>query len=304
MTSISIIIITYNSEREIGSCINSLKSQLKKANGEIILIDNNSTDNTISQIDDIDGKNISIIQNNKNLGYTIANNQGIKNAKGDYVLLLNPDTTVPNGTIINLLNEIKDYKNIGVIAPQLRFPNGKIQHSCRRFPRRRDILYESIGLSKIFKNSKEFNYWKMGDFDHTKSRLVDQPAGAALFFSKKIINEIGLLDERFPMFFSDVDLCRRIWDAGYNIQYTTNSFITHQGGASVYRKRIKMIISSHFSFWKYFNKYNTKQIDYILNVFVGFFLLVLIPLRILINLPIPNLIKRNVVPYNLNNTHL
>ena len=290
MTSISIIIVTYNSESEIVDCINSLLHQVNDINGEIVIIDNNSNDNTISLIKEIE--NILIIRNNENHGYTIANNQGIKKAKGDYILLLNPDTVIPNGSIINLLNEIKDNKNIGAIAPQLRFPDGIIQNSCRRFPRRRDILYESIGLSKIFKNSKEFNYWKMGDFDHKKTCLVDQPAGASLLIPKKIINEIGLLDERFPMFFSDVDICKRIWDAGYAVRFTTNSYITHQGGASISRKRIKMILSSHLSFLKYFNKYNTKLFDDILNVLVGFFLLALIPFRILLNLLIPNLIKR------------
>lgn len=292
MTSVSIIIVTYNSGKEIINCVNSLLPQLNNINGEIIIIDNDSIDNTISLINDIESKSISIIQNKENFGYTKANNQGIKNTKSDYILLLNPDITVPNGVIKNLLNEIKDNNNLGAIAPQLRYPDGRIQKSCRRFPRRRDILYESIGLSKIFNNSKEFNYWKMGDFDHNESRLVDQPAGAALLISKKIIDEIGLLDEQFPMFFSDVDLCKRIWDAGYNIQYTTNSFITHKGGASVYQKRIKMIVSSHFSFWQYFNKYKTKLVDNVLNVLVGIFLLVLIPFRILLNLLFPNLIKQ------------
>lgn len=292
MISVSIIIVTYNSEKEIGNCIHSLLPQLNDIDGEIIIIDNNSTDNTISLINNIDSKSISIIQNSDNVGYTIANNQGIKNAKREYIYFINPDTIVPNGVIKNLLNEMEDSKDCGAIAPQLRFPDGRIQKSCRRFPRRRDILYESIGLSKLFKNSKEFNYWKMGDFDHKTTCLVDQPAGAALLIPKKIIDEIGLLDEQFPMFFSDVDLCKRIWDAGYNVQYNTNSFITHKGGASVYRKRIKMIISSHLSFWKYFNKYNTKLFDYVLNVLVGIFLLALIPIRILLNLLFPNLIKR------------
>ena len=292
MTSISIIIVTYNSEKEILNCINSLLPQLNDFNSEIVIIDNNSTDNTISLISEIESKSVSIIQNSDNFGYTIANNQGIKNAKGEYIFFLSPDTIVPNNIFSNLLDEIQDTKHCGAIAPQLRFPDGRIQKSCRRFPRRRDIIYESIGLSKLFKKSKEFNYWKMGNFDHKITCLVDQPAGAALLIPKKIINEIGLLDQQFPMFFSDVDICKRIWDAGYNVQYNTNSFITHKGGASIYRKRIRMIISSHFSFWKYFNKYNTKLFDYILNVLVGIFLLVLIPLRILLNLLFPNLIKR------------
>ncbi len=291
MTSISIIIVTYNSEKEIVNCINSLLPQLNNINDEIIIIDNDSTDDTITLINFIESKSISLIQNNENFGYTRANNQGIKNANGDYILFLNPDTNVPNGVINNLLNEIKNDNNLGAIAPQLRCPNGKIQKSCRHFPRRRDILYESMGLSKILHNSKEFNYWKMGDFDHKKTSLVDQPAGAALLIPKKIITEIGLFDEQFPMFFSDVDLCKRIWNAGYEVQYTTNSFITHEGGASVYRKRIKMIVSSHFSFWKYFNKYKIKLSDNVLNILVGIFLLVLIPFRIILNLLLPNLIK-------------
>ena len=292
MKLISIIIVTYNSEKEIINCINSLLPQMLGLNGEIIIIDNNSTDNTISLITKIGDDRISIIRNDENFGYTKANNQGIIHAVGEYVLLLNPDTIIPNNTINNLVDKIKHNELLSVIAPQLRFPDGRIQNSCRRFPRRRDIIYESIGLSKLFKDSKEFNYWKMGDFDHKITCSVDQPAGAALLIPKNIIENIGLLDEQFPMFFSDVDICKRIWAAGYNIQYNTNSFITHKGGASVYQKRLKMIVSSHLSFWKYFNKYSTKPIDYILNIFVGIFLLVLIPVRILLNLLFPKLIKR------------
>ncbi len=292
MNPISIIIVTYNSEKDIGNCIHSILPQLKDINGEIIVIDNNSYDKTISLITNFSNNRISIIQNEKNLGYTKANNQGIKNAKGEYLLFLNPDTIVPNDLFNNLLDEIQSNKNCGAIAPQLRFPDGKIQKSCRRFPRRRDVLYESLGLSKLFKNSKEFNYWKMDDFDHKNTCLVDQPAGAALLIPKKIIDEIGLLYEQFPMFFSDVDICKRIWDAGYNVQYNTDSYIIHKGGASVYQKRIKMIVSSHLSFWKYFNKYNTMPFDYILNILVGIFLLTLIPIRIFLNLLFPNLIRR------------
>ena len=293
MTSLSIIIVTYNSEKEIINCINSLLPQMLDLNSEIVIIDNNSMDNTISLLNEIEYKIISVIKNSTNVGYTIANNQGINKATGEYLFFLNPDTLVPNGVINNLLNKIQEDKNCGAIAPQLRYPNGRIQNSCRRFPRKRDILYESIGLSKLFKNSKEFNYWKMGDFDHKNTCMADQPAGAALLIPKNIIEEIGLLDEQFPMFFSDVDICKRIWDAGYNVQYNTNSFITHKGGASIYQKRIKMIVSSHLSFWKYFNKYNTKPVDFFLNILVGIFLLALIPVRILLNLLFPKLIKRD-----------
>ena len=95
----------------------------------------------------------------------------------------------------------------------------------------------------------------MTDFNHETDSLVDQPAGAAILTKKSIIDKIGLLDEQFPMFFSDVDFCRRIIDNGNSIKFTTNTYITHKGGSSIFRNRAKMIISSHISFWKYFNKY-------------------------------------------------
>ena len=103
MTTLSIIIVTYNSEEEIVNCINSLLPQMIDLTSEIIIIDNNSTDNTISLLNEIEYKNISTIQNSTNVGYTIANNQGIKKALGEYLLFLNPDTLVLNDVVNNLL---------------------------------------------------------------------------------------------------------------------------------------------------------------------------------------------------------
>ena len=121
--------------------------------------------------------------------------------------------------------------------------------------------------------------------------LVEQPAGAAILTRKRIIDNIGFLDEQFPMFFSDVDFCRRIIDNGNSIKFSANTYIIHKGGSSIFRNRTKMIISSHVSFWKYFNKYKVGLIGSLLNILTGIMLLILIPIRILINSLFPKIMQ-------------
>lgn len=292
MTSVSIIIVTYNSEDEINDCLISILSQFTGIDLEIIITDNNSSDNTINIIQSFNSQKITLIPNSKNVGFTKAINQCLENVSMENILILNPDTIVPNDSLKHLLNTLDVDDSPGIVAPQLKYPNGVIQYSCRRFPRRRDIIYESFGLSKLFRNSKEFGYWKMTDFDHTESRMVEQPAGAALIMKKKLIDKIGHFDEKFPMFFSDVDFCRRVIEHGYDIMFNSNISIVHKGGSSVLKNRSKMIISSHLSFYKYFKKYSKSFIDYMFDSLIGLFLLIIIPIRLIINLLLPTSLRK------------
>jgi len=282
MTDTSIIIVTYNSENEIEGCLNSILSNFDDNNIEIIIADNNSSDSTIDIIQNISSDKIMLITNSNNLGYTKAINQCLENVSLGNILILNPDTIIPDDSLKQLINTLALDDSNGIVAPQLKYPNGDIQKSCRRFPRRRDIIYESFGLNRLFSKSKEFGHWKMSDFDHKNSRFVEQPAGAALLMKKRLINEIGNFDENFPMFFSDVDFCHRVIDKGYKIKFSTDTFIIHKGGASVFQNRVRMIVSSHISFWKYFTKYNTGLFNQVVNLFIGLFLFLLIPIRILL----------------------
>ena len=293
MGLVSIIIVTYNSENEIRDCINSILNSSRITNFEILIADNHSTDETVLIIENFDSSKITLIKNNANLGYTKANNQCLKLAKGEYFLLLNPDTILQKNTLNILTDELRKDDILGAVASQLKYPDGKIQKSCRRFPRRRDIIYESLRLGIILKNSAEFNYWKMGDFSHEYDSPVEQPAGAAILLKRSVVDKIGLLDEQFPMFFSDVDFCRRIMDNGNSIKFISTTYITHLGGSSILRNRMRMIISSHSSFYKYFKKYRTSSIDSFLNFLTGILLVILIPVRVLINSIFPKAIYTN-----------
>ena len=262
---LSCIIVTYNSAGQIRNCLQSILRDAAGLETQIILIDNDSTDDTLAVITEAAeaqspqySVQISIIKNRENVGFTRALNQGMVQAAGAYLLVLNPDTEVKEGAIGILLAQLNQNRECGVAAPQLRNTNGTIQASCRRFPQRSDVLFELLGLSYLFPKSKRFNRWKMGDFDHDSARSVEQPQGACLLFPRHVLDEIGLWDVRFPMFFSDVDWCKRVKQAGYDILFVPSAVVIHHQGSSIRQKRAQMIWTSHRSFYSYFKKYEQK----------------------------------------------
>ena len=231
--------------------------------------------------------NFIFFSNEKNEGFTKAVNQGIEIAGGAYIFILNPDTQLTEGSVGRLMKKISSDNTIGLVAPQLCFPNGGVQYSCRRFPTFWNVLTEMTRLSQIFHRSKLLNGWKMGDFDHKMERDVDQPAGAALMVKKDLLNGLGGLDERFPMFFSDVDLCKRIKDMGKKIVFCPDAVIIHKGGSTVLGRRPALIASSHLSLIRYFLKHHRGIMDVIPNLLITFLLLIGIPFRIIGNLIFP-----------------
>ncbi len=260
MIDLSIIIVTFNHEHEIIRCLQTLEITILSFKTEIFLIDNYSSDQTVSVarklLSNFNKKHHrSIIFNETNFGFTRAVNQGLAQTHGKYVLILNPDTELPANIFHPLIQIIEKNNQVGIVSPQFRNPDGTIQPSCRRFPRHRDMIYNAVGLNWFFSKSKEYNYWKMGDFDHQSQQEVEQPQGAFLLTRREAIEQIGLLDEQFPMFFSDVDWCRRFIEKGWKILFVPSVQIMHFKGMSIYKNRLKMIWSSHRSFYYYFRKY-------------------------------------------------
>jgi len=149
-----------------------------------------------------------------------------------------------------------------------------------------DVVYNIFGLSHFFPQSKRFNGWKMGDFNHQVQTQVDQPAGAALVVRGDLLRSLNGFDSNFPMFFNDVDLCKRVKDAGHEIWYLPDYVIQHLGGASVKQVKLKMTISSHVSFFRYFEKHFTHLYQQPLNFLAGILLyLSLIPRILLLLIP-------------------
>ncbi|MBD3290261.1 glycosyltransferase [candidate division KSB1 bacterium] len=282
---LSVIIVTYNNADEIEACLAALRDATQQFPTQVILIDNASQDNTREILHTMSPlfSNIRLIFNDRNAGFTKSVNQGLHVAGGDYILLVNPDTVLSENTFPILFSELRARDDIGVIAPQFRYSDGSIQPSCRRFPRHRDVLFHLFGLHILFPKSALFNGWKMGDFDHCHELLVDQPQGAFLLVKRGAYQQIGLLDESFPMFFSDVDWCRRFVDQGWKILFTPKISIIHHKGRSIYSNRIPLIWSSHKSFIRYFQKYYRGGFRTLLNSVTAIALLIMAGLRIVFN---------------------
>ena len=267
--------------------MDSVQSTNQNGKYQAVVIDNSSMDETGQIVKERKNGNFIFFSNEKNEGFTKAVNQGIEIAGGAYIFILNPDTQLTEGSVGRLMKKISSDNTIGLVAPQLCFPNGGVQYSCRRFPTFWNVLTEMTRLSQIFHRSKLLNGWKMGDFDHKMERDVDQPAGAALMIKKDLLNRLGGLDERFPMFFSDVDLCKRIKDMGKRIVFCSDAVVTHRGGSTTLGRRPGLIASSHLSLIKYFMKHHRRIVDFIPNWTITFLLLVILPFRIIGNLLFP-----------------
>ncbi len=277
---LSVLVVTYNSGDTIQSCLESVLSELNQISGEVIVVDNHSTDDTPDILQSLSDEhaNLNIQLNPVNRGFAIGNNQALAKAQGAQILILNPDTFLQTGVLKGLLEELEKDEQIGIVAPQLQFPDGRIQKTCRRFPRHSDVIYNVFGLAYFFPGSKIMNRWKMGDFDHKTRCQVDQPAGAALLIKGSLFRELGGFDSNFPMFFNDVDLCKRVKDQGHEIWYLPEYVIKHVGGGSVNQVKLKMTLSSQVSFFRYFEKHFTRLYQQPMNFLVGVLLyLSLIP---------------------------
>lgn len=267
MRKLSIIIVTWNSEEDIAECLNSIyNQQWTDLEVETIVVDNNSVDNTVKVVQrfiDLGFRNkICLITNNENFGFTKASNQGIKASSGDTVMLLNPDTEIIGSALLDLYERLHKDSDIAAVAPQLLTPTGRVQYSCRTLPGYSDLFYEILRLSVVFPNSKVFGKWKMKYFDHQSEQFVEQPMAAALMLRRDVLEKVAYLDERFFMFFNDVDLCRKIVNAGYRILFYPKAKIYHKIGTSILKNRVKMILVWNEDCLKYFKKHHYSPILY------------------------------------------
>jgi len=277
MNSLSVIIVTWNSQDYIRPCLDSLFSQNQDL--EIIVVDNGSQDSTLCILREY-GARITVIDNQSNLGFARAVNQGLKLAAGDFILLLNPDTILTPGALESMSGFLAEHTQVWAMGHQLLNMDGSVQRSCRQFPDGRIMLYEFTGLSRLFPKSKTFGRWRMGYFDHLTLLEVHQPMGACLMVKREVLDKVGLLDEEnFPMFFNEVDWCLRISRAGGQLYFLPQAKVFHHHGVSTRRVKKAMIISSHQSMDRYFSKHYPRRFSTLL---IKILIITIIPLRLLL----------------------
>lgn len=261
---ISIIIVNYKSKEKVLKCIAAVKhSDLIGIIYEIILIDNASNDNIFDAIRERN-LDIILIQSLKNLGMGAGNNLGIAKAKGEYFLILNPDTYVGKNTIKILHSYLKENRLVGIVGPKMYYPNGQLQYTCFRFPKIYTFLLRRTFLGMYFEDY--LNEYLMKDYNREEIKEVDWIMGSCILIRKSIMNKIGkIFDDRFWMYLEDTDLCRRIWEAGYKVVYNPKASAIHDHGrgSSKYPWYIapfkdKLSRAHIISWFKYFSKWKFK----------------------------------------------
>ncbi|OPZ68407.1 MAG: N-acetylglucosaminyl-diphospho-decaprenol L-rhamnosyltransferase [bacterium ADurb.Bin478] len=282
---IAVVIVAYNSRDDLALALPALRHGLRNYRYALCLIDNASRDGSVDYVREEQrlDPHIQLVINSRNRGYTAAINQGLDRVgDAEYVLLLNPDVLIPPTTIPILLQEMEKDPTIGVIAPQMRRRNGDVLPSCRRFPLARDVFSEWLPHRLLHRLWPGYSDWKMSDFDHLSSRDVDQPQGAFLLVRRRTLANVGRLDERFFMFFSDVDFCRRVIEAGWRIRFYAGAFVYHQAGSAVRKCRPAMLASSHRSFVHYLRAQAHGPVQKFGILVVTLWLLILLPPRLLL----------------------
>src|SRR5262249_36055997 len=171
LMSLSIVIVSWNTKDLLRRCLESLKPEVSDIDHEVFVIDNASADGS-SEMVTREHPWVQLIANDSNRGFAAANNQALKQARGQSALLLNPDTEVKPGSIHTLIQFLDAHPAAGVVAPQLLNSDGSVQRSCRQFPTFLGMLYELIGLSRMFPNQPAFRQYKMLDWHHDDEREV------------------------------------------------------------------------------------------------------------------------------------
>jgi hypothetical protein len=235
---LSIIIVNWNNKDILRDCLNSIYHTHNDSEYEIIVVDNHSENGSVELIKS-EFTNVVLLGNVENLGFTKANNQAIKIARGNYILLLNNDTVVTNTYCFDRMIELME-KNpqVGILGCKLLYPDGTLQSCGESFPSVWGIFKSQILFTKTW---KRLGKSKQGD---THFKKVDFVCGACLMTRKEILDKVGLLKEKYFMYGEDVEFCYRVHKAGYEIGVLTNESIIHLHSKSTEKELTEMLYHS------------------------------------------------------------
>ena len=247
---VSIVVVTYNSFDTIKECIDSIEKTVKKNSFEIVVVDNNSSDGSAEGIkyyvSSIKYENVRIIPNKKNIGFSKANNQGVKiSQKSRYVLFLNPDAIVYENTIDGMVDFMNKTPNAGAATCFIELKNGRLDDSCHRgFPTPWRSLCYFMGLSKFFPKSKFFAGYNMTYLGLNKTHEIDALGGSFMLIRRDIGKRLGWWDEDYPLYGEDIDFCYRIHEAGYHNLYWPTVTVLHYKGVTTGMSKQSSVITT------------------------------------------------------------
>lgn len=256
----SIVILNYRTPGLLRVSLRGLATAKLSIHYEIIVVDNASGDTSVDVVRH-EFPNVNLIVSPVNGGFAAGNNLGLRAARGEFVIIMNPDLAVFPGVIENLVDYMRQHKEVGLLAPQLRSPDGTVQVSAYRFPSLGIAMLRRTPLGKLPWGRRKLRSYLMLDADLTSTHAVDWVLGGCMVVRRSALERVGLLDERFFMYVEDVDWCRRFWEAGFPVVFHPSVSLVHYhqrqsaespGLTGVFSRLTRVHIASWVKyFWKY-----------------------------------------------------
>lgn len=255
---ISIIIVNYNVRHFLKRCIESIyNSKIDNLDIDIYVVDNASIDGSNDMVRS-DFKEVKLIANKNNVGFAVANNQAMKIAESKHVLILNPDTVLQEDTLQICYNYMEQHPAVGAIGVKMIDGAGNfLPESKRNLPTVWNSFAKLSGLAALFPSSQLFNGYALGHLDRDKNHSIQVLCGAFMYVSKKVIDEVGMFDERFFMYGEDIDWSRRIIEGGYEIHYLADTTIIHYKGESTKKASLSYVKTFYSAMGLYVEKHYT-----------------------------------------------
>ena len=267
---ISIVIVNYNVQYFLEQCLLSVFNACNGLDAEVFVVDNNSPDGSVEMVRK-KFPHAQLIANGDNKGFSAANNQAIRMAKGEYILLLNPDTVVEEDTFRKTCSFMDEHPDAGALGVQMIDGKGNfLPESKRGLPKPDVAFYKIFGLSALFPKSKLFGRYHLGFLDKNEVHKVDVLSGAFMLLRKSALDKTGLLDEDYFMYGEDIDLSYRIQKAGYHNYYFPHTRIIHYKGESTKKSSINYVFVFYRAMVifarKHFAKGNAQLFSVLINI--------------------------------------
>ncbi|MCY4106599.1 MAG: glycosyltransferase family 2 protein [Chloroflexi bacterium] len=275
MFDLGIVIVSWNVADLLKRCLASVFSQQSNFKFHVIVVDNASQDGSADLVQS-DFPEVELIRSEKNLGYSTANNWGLKSLGFDgaslprsrYVLLLNPDTELPPQALSEMVAYLTERPEVGAAGPKLILPDGSLDLACRRsFPSPSVSFWHFTRLAKWFPKSRRLGQYNMTYIDPDQDIEVDSVVGAFMLVRSEVIESVGLLDERFFMYGEDLDWAFRIKQEGWQIRYNPAVVVKHVKRASSsqsQRARQEFYVAMHLFYLKHYRKQTATWLHFLI----------------------------------------
>jgi len=241
---VSVCIVSWNVADDLRACLESIRAQQTPPTWEVIVADNASSDDSVPMIRE-HFPEVTLIVNERNLGFARATNQTLRAARGRYLMMLNPDTVLQPDCLAKLVAVADTHPEAGIVAPRLVYPDGSLQYSCRRFPTIAAAVYRNTVFGRLFPGARPAAEYIMEDCDHDTEHDVDWASGACLLIRREAYAQVGELDEGFVWGSEDVDYCLRMHRAGWSVLYSPVTDVVHAVGRSTNQAVVPTIVRTH-----------------------------------------------------------